>query len=126
MAHFVWNLSWIPQKLKRISYKHLSTKKGAPDVPFSIDFFGMHYEGNLNNSIEFNIFYYGAFEKPLLFFLPLLLSNLDLAKVMRIHPLFNIPYFLQLRSCHQDPFCISRTRGHFIALYNISYAATQW
>ncbi|HIF74615.1 MAG TPA: FkbM family methyltransferase [Porticoccaceae bacterium] len=69
LAHFVWNLSWIPQKLKRVSYKHLSTKKGAPDAPFSIDFFGMHYEGNLNNSIEFNIFYYGAFEKPLLFFL---------------------------------------------------------
>ena len=69
LAHFVWNRSWIPQKFKRATYKQLSTKAGGPDAPFSIDFFGMRYEGNLNNSIEFNIFYYGAFEKPLLFFL---------------------------------------------------------
>jgi len=33
--------------------------------------------GNLNNSIEFNIYYYGAFEKPLLFFLRDALQNLQ-------------------------------------------------
>ena len=37
----------------------------------------MRYEGNLNNSIEFNIFYYDAFEKPLLFFLRDTLLNMQ-------------------------------------------------
>ncbi len=42
-----------------------------------MDFFGLCYRGNLNNSIEFNIYYYGAFEKPLLFFLRDALLNLQ-------------------------------------------------
>lgn len=40
-----------------------------PDAPFVTDFYGLRYEGNLANGIEFAIFYYGAFEKPLLYFL---------------------------------------------------------
>lgn len=39
------------------------------DAPFETEFFGLKYEGNLKNGIEFALFYYGAFEKPLLFFL---------------------------------------------------------
>ncbi len=39
------------------------------DAPFETNFFGLNYQGNLKNGIEFALFYYGAFEKPLLFFL---------------------------------------------------------
>ena len=41
----------------------------TPDFSFEIDFYGLRYQGNLNNSIEASIFFYGAFEKPLLYFL---------------------------------------------------------
>ncbi|HJO12578.1 MAG: FkbM family methyltransferase [Gammaproteobacteria bacterium] len=57
-------------------YKKICAEGPAPSVPFSTDFFGLTYHGNLNNSIEFSIFYYGAFEKPLLYFLRDTLKNL--------------------------------------------------
>jgi FkbM family methyltransferase len=65
----LWRLPWLGLKYKKLAYKKICSYEQAPDAPFSKDFFGLKYEGNLNNSIEFNIYYYGAFEKPLLFFL---------------------------------------------------------
>ena len=56
-------------RLLRHLYKRLARRGAAPDIPFVADFYGLRYEGNLNNNIDFNIYFYGAFEKPLLFFL---------------------------------------------------------
>ena len=66
---FLWNRWWIPPRLLRHLYKRLARAGSAPDIPFLTDFFGLSYKGNLNNNIDFNIYFYGAFEKPLLFFL---------------------------------------------------------
>ena len=66
---FVWHQTWISRKYKKSVYKKLCAYGEVADAPFSKDFYGLRYEGNLNNNIEFNIFYYDAFEKPLLFFL---------------------------------------------------------
>ena len=66
---FLWNRRWVPPRLLRHLYKRLARAGSAPDIPFLTDFFGLSYKGNLNNNIDFNIFFYGAFEKPLLFFL---------------------------------------------------------
>lgn len=65
----LWNQSWISLRAKKPIYKQLCKFGPAPDAPFECDFFGLQYHGNLNNSIEFNIYYHAAFEKPLLFFL---------------------------------------------------------
>ena len=66
---FLWNRRWIPRAFKRHFYKRLA-RRGVPvDIEFIQDFFGIRYRGNLNNNIDFNIYFYGAFEKPLLFFL---------------------------------------------------------
>jgi len=59
----------VPRRLLRHLYKRLARRGAAPDIPFVADFYGLRYEGNLNNNIDFNIYFYGAFEKPLLFFL---------------------------------------------------------
>ena len=69
LARMLWptaslNLSW-----RKLLYRQLCKGEQTPDFPFTTDFFGLKYEGNLNNSIEANILFYGAFEKPLLFFL---------------------------------------------------------
>lgn len=66
---FLWDRKWLPQRFSRFVYKRLAKLGGAPDAPFVQDFFGLQYHGNLNCNIDFNIYYYGAFEKPLLFFL---------------------------------------------------------
>jgi FkbM family methyltransferase len=66
---FLWTRSWVPRRLLRHLYKRLARRGSAPDIPFAADFFGLRYQGNLNNNIDFNIYFYGAFEKPLLFFL---------------------------------------------------------
>lgn len=74
---FLWRQRWLSLKYKKSIYRKLLSHGEAPDAPFEKDFFGLCYQGNLNNSIEFNIFYYGAFEKPLLFFLRDALLNLQ-------------------------------------------------
>lgn len=66
---FIWNQSWIDLRHKKAIYKRLCKYDDVPDAPFATDFFGLQYQGNLNNSVEFTLFYLGAFEKPLLFFL---------------------------------------------------------
>jgi FkbM family methyltransferase len=66
------NLIW-----RKTLYRQLCKIGSTPDYPFDIDFFGLKYQGNLNNSIEANIFFYGAFEKPLLFFMRDILQHLN-------------------------------------------------
>ena len=66
---FLWRQAWIGLRFKKSIHRYLKEQGEAPDAPFKIDFYGLQYEGNLSNGIEFAIFYYGAFEKPLLYFL---------------------------------------------------------
>lgn len=73
---FVWNQKWIALRFKKAVYKKLCSYGDVPDAPFAADFFGLRYQGNLNNSVEFTLFYMGAFEKPLLFFLRDTMLNL--------------------------------------------------
>jgi len=68
-CRFLWKTQSLPSALARAVYKRLAKNGVPPDHPFTRDFFGIRYEGNLNNNIDFNIYFYGAFEKPLLFFL---------------------------------------------------------
>lgn len=81
LANIIWSLPWLGLKHKKSAYKVLAKADAAPDAPFKTDFFGLVYEGNLRNNIEFSIFYYGAFEKPLLFFLSDTLFKLNQDKV---------------------------------------------
>ncbi len=71
-THFyrmLWRQNWISLRLKKSIHRHLKEQGDAPDAPFRVNFFGLQYEGNLSSGIEFAIYYYGAFEKPLLYFL---------------------------------------------------------
>ena len=65
----LWRAQWLPQRINRSLYKHLARRDLAPDAPFSVDFFGLRYDGNLKINIDFHIYDHGAFEKPLLFVL---------------------------------------------------------
>lgn len=76
-CHLLWRQSWVTPGLARILYKRMSKSGKAPDFAFTRDFFGVSYQGNLSNNIDFNIYYYGAFEKPLLYFLRDTMANLN-------------------------------------------------
>ncbi len=69
LCRWLWQQDWIGLAQKKSVYRVLSNAGEAPDAPFETQFFGLRYQGNLNNGIEFALYYYGAFEKPLLFFL---------------------------------------------------------
>lgn len=69
ICKYLWDRPWFRPEYGRYVYKRICEEGEAPDAPFSTDFFGLRYEGNLRNTIDFSIFYHGAFEKPLLFFL---------------------------------------------------------
>ena len=68
LGHLLWQQKILPRRLFRPVFKRLRSSNNA-DFPFSVDFFGIEYLGNLNNNIDYNIYFYGAFEKPLLNFL---------------------------------------------------------
>ena len=60
-CHLLWQQSWVTPGLARVLYKRMAKSGKAPDFAFTRDFFGISYQGNLNNNIDFNIYYYGAF-----------------------------------------------------------------
>ena len=66
---FLWKTAGNNQTWRKFLYRQLRRNGKTTDYTFSKDFYGLKYKGNLNNNIDANVFFYGAFEKPLLFFL---------------------------------------------------------
>jgi len=75
LSRRLWQQKWFKAEWGRSLYKRICRDEEAPDYFFRKDFYGLQYEGNLKNNIDFSIFYYGAFEKPLLHFLRDVASN---------------------------------------------------
>ena len=65
----LWKTAGKNPTWRKFLYRQLRRNGQTPDYAFSKDFYGLKYKGNLNNNIDANVFFYGAFEKPLLFFL---------------------------------------------------------
>jgi len=64
----LWQQKILPRRIFRPVFKNLRSSNNA-DFNFNADFYGLDYLGNLNNNIDYNIYFYGAFEKPLLHFM---------------------------------------------------------
>lgn len=69
LARILWPTAGINLGWRKLLYRQLCKDELTPNYPFTRNFYGLRYEGNLTNSIEANILFYGAFEKPLLHFL---------------------------------------------------------
>lgn len=69
ICKYLWEKQWISPQKGRFLYKTMAREGRPPVFPFEIDFFGLTYQGDLSNSIDYHVYYYGAFEKPILFFL---------------------------------------------------------
>jgi FkbM family methyltransferase len=127
---FIWNQRWLDLRHKKAIYKKLCKFGDVPDAPFATDFFGLQYQGNLNNSVEFTLYYLGAFEKPLLFFLRDTARNLkgstannkvsffDIGANIGQHSLFMSLHADQVHSF--EPYsAVSQKLEHHISLNNI-------
>lgn len=74
-----WQLNWLkslwrsreqlPRVLARRVHKSLSRQGHVPSDAFECDFYGLKYHGRFDNNIDSAIYFYGAFEKPLLGFM---------------------------------------------------------
>ena len=70
----IW-CSWLPRKIRRKLAKRLVRKASAHGVignntfdsafVFTTRINELHYKGTLLDAIDFDIYFYGAFEKPL-------------------------------------------------------------
>ena len=69
LAKAVWKQRWLPLRFKKSAYRELSRHGERPDAPFERAFYGLTYRGNLRNNVDFSVFFYGAFEKPVLHFM---------------------------------------------------------
>jgi FkbM family methyltransferase len=69
ICKYLWEKQWISPPKGRFLYKMMAREGPPPAFPFEIDFFGLTYRGDLSNAIDYHVYYYGAFEKPILFFL---------------------------------------------------------
>lgn len=61
---WAWRQSWLPHRRARKIYKHLCPAN--PSHPFRVDFYGDTYEGDCRNRIDREVFFHGAFEKPVI------------------------------------------------------------
>jgi FkbM family methyltransferase len=59
----------LPLAVRHSLYRKLRRRGVTPRDEFEIDFFGLRYSGNIVNEIDANVYFYGAFEKPMLYFL---------------------------------------------------------
>lgn len=127
----LWNQGWLPKRVGKSIYKAMRRHKVAPNYPFSGNLFDLKYEGNLRNSIDYDIYYFGAFEKPLLYFLrdcirsfesdPNALHPIvfyDIGANIGQHSLFMSQY-VQLVHCFEPFDGVSKRIRHQIALNNI-------
>ncbi len=67
------------QELESIIKKNNSglIKEFYKPVDFSVDFFGMKYQGNSANIIDNHVLYYGAYEKDILFLMRDIIKSMD-------------------------------------------------
>ncbi len=64
-----YQYDFLPKAMRHSIYRKLRRRGVTPSEVFDVDFFGLKYHGNIENQIEADVFFYGGFEKPMLYFL---------------------------------------------------------
>ncbi|MCZ6618389.1 MAG: FkbM family methyltransferase [Gammaproteobacteria bacterium] len=65
----LYQYKFLPKPIKHSLYRKLRRRGVTPNEEFEIDFFGLQYKGNVQNQIDADVYFYGGFEKTMLFFL---------------------------------------------------------
>ena len=70
-------LRWIPYGIRDRFIRFFADPDTAESYPFTIDFFGYRYTGNLASYIDWVVFFFGAYERETLEFLADAARRLD-------------------------------------------------
>ena len=65
----LYQYKFLPKPIKHSLYRKLRRRGATPSEEFQVDFFGLRYKGNVKNQIDADVYFYGGFEKTMLFFL---------------------------------------------------------
>jgi hypothetical protein len=61
------HLDWLSFGLRDKMIRYFANPDTVEDKEFEQDFFGLKYRGNLNTFIDWSVYFYGAYEKGILF-----------------------------------------------------------
>jgi FkbM family methyltransferase len=101
MMRFLGHQDWLRFGIRDRIIRYLVNPDTINSWEYETDFFGFRYRGNLNTFLDWFVYFYGAYEKEVLFFLRDLLSNkidpvfLDVGANVGQHSLFMSKF------CHQ-------------------------
>lgn len=68
---------WIRFGIRNRIVRHFCNPEEVESTSFKADFFGYAYKGNLNSYIDWNVYFYGSYERQYLFFLHKLIEKID-------------------------------------------------
>jgi len=95
---------WLSPELRRRLIKKFVNHNRVGSYPFETDFFCMKYRGNLNELMDWFVFFFGAYEKEELFLLRYLLKDkpapvfIDVGASIGQHALFMSHYCYQVHA----------------------------
>lgn len=86
---------WLPYGVRNRLLRTVIKPDDIKPYEFEIDYFGMRYQGNLNNYIDWMVYFFGAYEKQTLLMLQDLMNNhrrsgifMDIGANIGVHSLF--------------------------------------
>jgi FkbM family methyltransferase len=69
LLRFLGHQDWLAFGVRDRIIKYFFDPDTVEEKEFEIDFFGLKYQGNLNTFIDWSVYFYGAYEKGILFLL---------------------------------------------------------
>jgi FkbM family methyltransferase len=94
LLRVIGHTDWLRFGLRYRVISYFCHADSVQSTPFEVDFFGYQYQGNLNCYIDWNVYFFGAYEKYELFLLKSLLQDtqkpifLDIGANIGHHSLF--------------------------------------
>ena len=92
---WIGHQEWLPYGVRNRMLRTLIKPDDIKPHEFEVDYFGMRYQGNLNNYIDWMLYFFGAYEKQTLMLLQDLMKNhyrsgvfLDIGANIGVHSLF--------------------------------------
>src|SRR5208337_2323840 len=73
---FLGHQHWLKFGLRDRIIRYFANPDTMNSWEYETDFFGLKYKGNLNTFIDWSVYFYGAYEREVLFFLRDLLRNI--------------------------------------------------
>jgi len=102
---WVGHQDWLPYGVRNRMLRSLIKPDAVKPFEFEADYFGLRYQGNLNNYIDWMVYFFGAYEKQTLMLLRDLMKShfrsgvfLDIGANIGVHSLFMSRYAASVHS----------------------------